>query len=108
MKYQVIVLPRAELQLYNAALWWLENRSAEQALRWLEGFEHAISLLADDPLRHPFASENEALHVELRQLNYGLSGKPTHRALFEVRENSNVLVHSIRHLAQDDLSPEEI
>ena len=43
MSRKVIVLPRAELQLLEAAVWWGENRSPEQALRWLEGFESAIT-----------------------------------------------------------------
>ena len=42
MTYEVRLQPRAKLQLYKAALWWAENRSTEQAVRWLEGFEAAL------------------------------------------------------------------
>ena len=90
------------------ALWWSEHRSAEQAFRWLDGLENAIASLAEDPLKHPFAVENKHLRIPLRQLNYGLSGKPTHRVLFEVREEHEVLVYAIRHLSQKEISPEEI
>ena len=44
MSYRVVLLPRAEQQLYEAALWWADNRSLDQALRWLAGFEATIQL----------------------------------------------------------------
>lgn len=107
MKFQVILLPRAELQLYEAALWWSEHRNPDEAFRWLEGFERAIQSLAEDPARYGFAPENDAFPFSLRQLNYGLSEHLTHRAVFEIREESKVLVHAIRHLAQDEISRDE-
>ena len=33
MTYEVQVLPRAKCQLYDAALWWAEHRSTEQAVQ---------------------------------------------------------------------------
>ena len=59
MNYRVIVLPRAELQLYEIALWWSENRSLEQAADWLNGFEADIDGLAESPDRHGIAREEE-------------------------------------------------
>ena len=100
-------MPRAELQLYEAALWWSENRNPDQAFRWLEGFEHAIQALAENPARYGFAPENEAFPFSLRQLNYGLGKHRTHRAVFEIRKESKVLVHAIRHLAQEEMSPDD-
>ena len=61
MTYEVKLLPRAKLQLYNSALWWAKNRSTEQAVRWLEGFEGALQLLAHNPERWPLASEHQAV-----------------------------------------------
>ena len=49
MSYQIVLLPRAEQQLYETALWWADNRSLEQALRWLDGFEAAILSLTANP-----------------------------------------------------------
>ncbi len=60
-----------------------------------------IDGLSVDPERHPLAPEAARYGTKLRQIHYGLSRKKTHRAIFEVRENE-VLVHAIRHLAQDD------
>jgi hypothetical protein len=51
--------------------------------------------------------ESEALNVVLRELLYGVRSKPTHRAVFELR-NDEVIVHSIRHLAQRDLTPQDL
>jgi len=107
VNFQVILLPRAEKQLYEAALWWSEHRTPDQAFRWLEGFEHAIQSLTENPTRYGFAPENEAFPFPLRQLNYGLGKHLTHRAVFEIRGDAKVLVHAIRHLAQDEISPQE-
>ncbi len=43
----------------------------------------------------------------VRQLLYGLGKKLTHRAVFEIRGDT-VYVVAVRHLAQDDLSSEEL
>lgn len=93
----------------TAARWWSEHRSAEQAARWLDGFELAIASLADNPQRHALARETELypLPFPARQLLYGSGNSPTHRAVFEVRGNT-VFVVAIRHLAQDDLPTDEL
>lgn len=100
MTRQVVVTARAKKELYEVALWWAANRSTEQAIRWLEGFETAIRSLAQDAERQPLVSEASTLPRELRQLNYGLGRRKTHRAVFEIRDDK-VFVHTIRHLAQD-------
>ena len=106
MSYEVRLLPRAKLQLFNSALWWAEQRSAEQAVRWLEGFEAALQLLAHNPERWPLASESDAAPFEIREMNYGLGRHKTHRAVFEIRQHE-VVVYAIRHLAQDNLNPDD-
>jgi plasmid stabilization system protein ParE len=83
----------------DAALWWSDHRSTEQAVRWLEGFEAALQTLANDPGRLPLATESGAFSVVIRQLLFGLGRTKTHRALFEVR-GDEVIVHAVRHLSQ--------
>jgi len=109
MSRRVIVLPRAESQLLEAAVWWSENRSPEQALRWLDGFEAAIASLETDTRRLTIAPEDALLGFTftIRQLAYGLGSSPTHSAIVELRE-SVVYIHAIRHLAQDEMSPTDI
>lgn len=103
MTRQVVVTARAKKELYEAALWWATNRSTEQAIRWLEGFEAAIKSLALGAEQTPLLSEGSISSRELRQLNYGLRRRKTHRAVFEIRDDK-VFVHTIRHLAQDAIT----
>lgn len=109
MSRKVIVLPRAESQLLEAATWWSENRSPEQALRWLDRFEAAITSLETDIRPLTIAPEDSVgdFSFTVRQLAYGLGSRPTHRAIIELRE-SVIYIHAIRHLAQDEISPDDI
>ncbi len=109
MSYRVFFTSRAKLQLSQSALWWAEHRSADQAHRWLNEFEEAINGLQERPERHGLARENETddWPNAVRQLLYGLGSKPTHRAVFEVRGDV-VYVLAVRHLAQDDLTAEDL
>jgi plasmid stabilization system protein ParE len=105
--YRLTILPRAKRQLLEQALWWCENRSADQACRWLDGFEQALASLANDPKQCSRARETNAFHFEVRELHYGLQNKATHRAVFEIRSDE-VIVYSIRHLAQRDLEADDL
>lgn len=107
MKRRVIILPRALETLDRNFSWWSEHRSEEQAIRWLADFTERLSGLSDNAEFQALAPEAESLSTALRQLNFGIGSKPTHRALFTI-EDSNVLILNIRHLAQDDLAPEDL
>lgn len=107
MTYQLVVSDRARDQLEAACQWWAENRSVEQAERWYDGFAEALLSLCDSPERFPCAPEDHLFPFDVRQLNYGLSGKPTHRALFTIRPDI-VYVFSIRHLAQRSITPDDV
>ena len=106
MSYEVVILPRAKIQLYNSALWWAENRSQRQAADWLIGFETAITSLADTANTQPVARESSAFPFVVRQLIYGLGRSKTHRAVFEIR-GDKVLIFAIRHLSQQDLTSDD-
>ncbi len=43
MTWTVSLTSRAELQLYDAALWWAENRSTEQAVRWTVVYAEGVT-----------------------------------------------------------------
>jgi plasmid stabilization system protein ParE len=105
--YRVTIVPPARRQLLDQALWWSKKRSAEQAYDWLEGFEQALASLATNPERCAVARESDAFNIVLREIYYGLGRRPTHRAVFEVR-NDEVIVYSVRHLAQDNLTPDDL
>ena len=107
MAYRVTVLPRAKLQLLEQCRWWSEHHSAEQAFRWLDGFEAELGSLTDSPDRCVVTRESDQFDVTIRELHFGLGSKPTHRAVFEIR-GDEVVVYAIRHLAQRDLRPDDL
>jgi len=107
VNYRITILPRARRQLLEQAQWWSKNHSAEQAMRWLDGFERALASLAEHPERCATARECDAIDFVVRELHYGVRHKATHRAVFEIR-NDEVIVYSIRHLAQRDLGPGDL
>lgn len=107
MSREVEVLPRATIQIYEAASWWAENRSVTQAEKWLSKIQTAIEDLADNAPRHPLARESDAFDFPLHQMNFGVSAKPTHRVLFSFTD-ARVLVYAVRHLSQADLSTDDI
>lgn len=105
--YRVFITERAERDIDEISTWWAENRSRQQAQRWYNGIAAAIRSLADDPERHSLAYETENYSYELRQLNYGLGRRPTHRVVFTISVDV-VQVLRVRHLAQDLLSPNDL
>lgn len=107
MNRRVQILPRAKRQLYDAALWWADHRSVAEAAHWIEGIESAIQGLSDDADRFPLAAESGMFDFPLRQLNFGVSRHLTHRVLFSVHED-RVVIYAIRHLAQEDVTPDDL
>ena len=107
MSYRVILNERAEDQLEAAYLWWMEHRSAEQAARWYNGFLDSVGSLSENPERCALARENSKFPIPVRELLYGLGKGITHRALFTIRHDV-VFVFSVRHVAQQDVSPDEV
>jgi plasmid stabilization system protein ParE len=107
MKLPVVLSDLARGQLESNCDWWAKNRSAEQAERWYDGFAEALMSLYENPQRCQKAPENHLFPYDVRQLNYGLGSKATHRALFTIRQDM-VYVISIRHLAQKAVTPDDV
>ena len=103
----VQLLPRATIQLYESASWWAENQSIAQAARWMTEIESAIAGLVSDAERHPLAREADAFDFPLHQLNFGVSGRLTHRVLFSF-DDARVLVYAVRHLSQADVTLDKL
>ena len=68
-----------------------------------------MAALAEHPERFAVAREDSFydLPFTVRQLLYGIGRKPTHRAVLEVHGDT-VYVLAVRHLVQNDLSPDEL
>ena len=107
MIYRVVLTEQASRELDAAADWWAENRDLDQARRRYAGFSVQLWALCRDPNRLPLADENEDFRYTIRELHYGLSSRPTHRAVFTVVADS-VLLLTVRHAAQDRITPEDI
>ena len=103
----VLITDCAQGELDGAHDWWAEHRSAEQANRWYCGFLEELKSLTNDAERFPLAAESRLFPYDVRQLNYGLGNKPTHRALFTIR-HEQVVILRVRHLAQKPLSAGDI
>lgn len=86
----------------------LDRGSGPQAAeKWLNGFVAALFTLVTDPRSHGLAHENDHFSCELRQLLYGR--RRNYRALYTIRDDrSEVVILTIRHAAQDDVSEAEI
>lgn len=104
---EVILTKRAQEELGRIHQWWAKNRSPQKADRWYVGFIEEMLKLGENPERCVVATENEFFSYEVRQLNYGLGGNPTHRALYTIRPEAVVILR-VRHLAQRPLTPDDV
>jgi plasmid stabilization system protein ParE len=102
MNYEVLISFRAQHEAQTNHDWWAEHRSAEQAARWYDEFMRAASSLAADPGRHSLAAENDRFPYDIRQLNFGIGSKSTHRLVYAIRPGE-VVVLRVRHLAQQPI-----
>ena len=107
MNYPVVLTDRAHAEMEAAYLWWAENRSQSQAAKWYNAFAEAIESLAKNPARCPVSRENDQFPNEIHDLYFGIGRRRTHRAVFTIRRDL-VLVLSVRHLAQQDLTPDDV
>jgi plasmid stabilization system protein ParE len=101
--FEVVLTQRAVDEIEQAQAWWANNRSIEQANRWYNEFINVLLRLGKDPQRFPFAPENNKFNLSIRQLNFGLANKPTHRAIYVIKADQ-VVVLRIRHLSQENLA----
>ena len=102
MTYGIIVMPLAEREAQANRDWWAANRSIDQAARWYDEFANSVLSLEQNPDRCALARENDRFHHEVRQLNFGLGGKRTHRIVFTIRRDEVVILR-VRHLSQAEI-----
>ena len=107
MSRRVVITEQAEREMQSAFAWWAEHRSKRQADRWYAGLAKSIANLSENAERHSQSRERDRFAYEIRDLLFGLGRRPTHRAVFAIR-GEEVVVLTIRHVAQQDLSPDDI
>ena len=105
MTYHVVIQPKAERDIHDAAFWVLErSRSAVTALRWSRSIRAKIHTLKSSPLRCPIDPDSDAYGVEVRFLLFGKHNNK-HKILFNVNEDT-VRVLTVRHSAQRSIAEE--
>lgn len=87
---------------FDETLAYYATRSADAAKRWCDVVEVAIADLEEHPLRFALATDAKRIANDLRQVNFGIGQRLTHRMVYAVR-GDRVVVYTIRHLAQDRL-----
>src|SRR6266702_4171376 len=107
MSLGVVITEQAEHEIQAAFNCCAEHRSKRQADRWYAGLAKAIADLSEKPERHGQSRERDRFAYEIRDLLFGLGRRPTHRAVFTIR-GEEVVVLTVRHVAQRDLSPGDI
>ena len=108
MKHKVFVSDDIEAELDSACQWYRQQaQSADVANQWLSGIQDAIESLSSNPHRCSIAHEDGHFPYELRELLYGSGRRKTHRVLFRI-VGDRVEVMAIRHVAQRDLSPDDL
>ena len=109
MSYTVVISRRAERDIYRITAWWAENRSTNQASRWLAGLHNKIKTLQNENVvgRCIACPETAELDCSLLELHFGLGARPTHRVVFTANRDL-VLVVSVRHLHQDQLTTDDL
>jgi plasmid stabilization system protein ParE len=107
MSLRVVITEQAEREMQSAFDWWAGHRSKRQADRWYAGLAKAIAGLSETPERHGQSRKRDRFAYEIRDLLFGIGRRPTHRAVFTIR-GEEVVVLTVRHVAQQGLTPEDI
>ena len=107
MKHIVSISPQAHRDINRNARWWSGHHSLDGALRWSDAIYDQIETLAEFPESHGLSAENDQFPFEIRDKLLGLGSRPSHRAVFTIRDNT-VYVLTVRHAAQESLHLEDV
>ena len=107
MTYRVLITHAAQQDIRETVCWWRDNRSAEQAERWLDLLTPALDTLTHFPERCPRAPETDLLPTGLRQLYFGVRRQATHRIVFTI-DGDTVVILRVRHVARQSLARDEM
>ena len=102
MERRVIITGPAESDVLSNHAWWAENRSEDQAIRWLEGIYDTMLGLANTADVHPLATETALRKAGIKQASFGLGRRPTHRIVFSIDGNS-VIIFRVRAFKQQEI-----
>ncbi|MBW3541091.1 MAG: type II toxin-antitoxin system RelE/ParE family toxin [Planctomycetes bacterium] len=106
MTRRVSILPNAARSMNEAYRWYLEH-APHVADRWYHGLLTAIKGLSSNPERFGLAHESDDLELEVRELLFGVGRRKSHRVFFLIHAD-RVEVVAVRHVAQRDLSSDDL
>ena len=106
MRYDVVILRRAEREL-NAAADQIARQAPEAADRWFNGFIEALLTLEKNPERCSLAPEGSLFPCVVRQLFYRTKSRYPTRALFTIA-GREVRILMIRRPGQDLVGEREL
>jgi plasmid stabilization system protein ParE len=103
--YHVILQPRAERDIQQAADWIRQDsNSSAITLRWVRSIRTKITSLRSNPQRCPIDPDSDAYGEQVRVLLHGKRHRK-YRVLFALRGNI-VHVLTVRHSARQSLAEE--
>ena len=107
MPNDVRTTTRAKRDMHRVYNWYRKNASQREADRWYNGIMRSLDQLKRDPDRFSVIHEDDEFGVEFREMLYGSGRRKTHRVIFAIRPDA-VIVHAVRHFAQDDLTLDDL
>jgi plasmid stabilization system protein ParE len=106
MKYRVIALRRAEVDVRHIARW-IAERSLQGADAWLDAYEQLLLRLAEQADSCAAASENAECGLSLKQALFGTQQGRTYRAVFTIA-GDQVRILRVRGPGQPALQKDEL
>jgi len=103
-----VLFTRRAIENFDSVRCWYEQRSIDAAKKWVAAVEKSLDSLERDPLRFQRSSDQGEFPIMLRELNFGAGSRRTHRMVYAIRPNNKVMVYAIRHLAQRELTPDDL
>jgi plasmid stabilization system protein ParE len=107
MSFKVAIQETAHQDIERNALWWADNQSVDEAIKWKAAIYQQLAELETMPTRHPVAVENPAFPFDIREKLVGLGRRPSYRAVFTIFENE-VHVLTVRRGAQDAITSDDL
>ncbi len=105
MTRAVVIRPLARRDIRESFDWIEACISTESALNWEVGIDARIESLLHTPEVWPEADESYGLDFKLQMILFR-RGRQVHRILYEI-EGEKVIVHRVRHAAQDTLTADD-
>lgn len=106
MTFWLHVTAKARDDITRNAVWWAEQHSLDEALRWHDRVYEQLDEVLPFPDGYSLAPENELFNYEIREKAVG-GKKRTYRAVFTV-VGSEVRILTVRRAAQGSLPPSDL